>query len=224
MYMSQMTFSPVHLVRNGIYEQHQALWRVFSDDPDRKRDFLYRDMGHNSFLVVSAREPRQVDLLERLQVKRYEPRLAMGDRLHFSLRVNPVVKQSYDKPDGKRGQRRIDLVQNKRVRLLEEGVKRAKLPNRNVLAEEASRDWLLPRAEHMGMDIEPERIMVEAYNRFSFRKSAKKPVVLSCIDLRGFGTVTDPKRLEETLYNGIGCAKGFGFGLMLVRRAGCFPG
>ncbi len=50
------------------------------------------------------------------------------------------------------------------------------------------------------------------------KRNGGKQVSLSTLEFNGVLTVADPKLFLETLYEGIGPAKGFGCGLMLVRR------
>ncbi|WP_022660210.1 type I-E CRISPR-associated protein Cas6/Cse3/CasE [Paucidesulfovibrio longus] len=220
MYMSKLSFDPAALVRAGIYEMHQALWDVFSDGPERKRDFLFRDIGGgrdgaNCFLAVSERPPVKSDFLIRREVKEYDPLLAVGDRVLFSVRVNPVRKtREGDK------QKRYDVVQDLRTRLMEAGTPKHALPPRSELAEQAGRDWLLARQEGLGLEVEPETVLADGYAQDRFRKSSGcKPIVLGRLDLRGFARVANPDALRMALFQGVGCAKGFGFGLLLVRRA-----
>lgn len=214
MYMSKLSFDPVRITRQGVYDAHQALWTVFSDDPDRRRDFLYRQMDERTFLTVSDREPLRRDLLSRCEVKRYEPRLKEGERVYFSLRFNPVVKRR----DAQRRQVRVDLVQDRRRRLAAEGVLPDALPPWHALAESAAGEWLANRRETLGLEVGD--VLVEAYCTEKFAKRrGERPVSLARIDAGGFARVTDAARLTESLRNGVGCAKGFGFGLLLVRRA-----
>ena len=214
MYMSKLSFDARVLARDGCYEAHQALWKIFSDSPDRERDFLYRAISAKAFLAVSARAPERSSLLDRLEVKPYDPRLAAGERLLFSLRVNPVRKAKIGKK-----QFRHDVVQDLRKRLMEEdGLRPEELPPRPVLAERAGRDWLAARQEALGLAVDPDTVMAEAYVRERFRKAKGPAVTLGRMDLRGYATVTDPEALRRALFEGVGCAKGFGFGLLLVRR------
>ncbi len=52
----------------------------------------------------------------------------------------------------------------------------------------------------------------------TWQKHGAKSIKLSMLDLEGFLMVVDPKAFAEALYNGVGPAKGFGCGLLLVRR------
>ena len=226
MYISKVEFDAVQLARAGLYEngryaEHQWLWRLFADSPERKRDFVYRRMKPSQndrlnapyFLVVSEREPEDGPFLRRLVVKPYEPQLATGERVAFSLRCNPVVTRP-----GKEGRRsRVDMVQDARLRLKREGVPEAAMPRRTVLAQEIAPEWLT--RHDFGLEVDAESIQVEAYDQLRFDRPKGGKITLARLDLLGAGTVRDPEALRHALYKGVGRARGFGFGLLLVRRA-----
>lgn len=213
MYMSKIELDIAKSSRLGVYEAHQALWKLFSDSPDRERDFLYRRLDTASFLTVSVRKPEREEFVRRMDVKEYYPRLSAGDRVMFSLRFNPVVKRRNE--HGR--QVRVDLVQDERKRLMNG---QAELPPRPVIAEGVAEEWLGKRQRNLGLSLEPGSLMVESYDQARFaRHGGRRPVVLSRIDARGFASVTDVAQLEGALFNGVGCAKGFGFGLLLIRWA-----
>lgn len=227
MYISKVEFDAVRLAQAGLYQsgryaEHQWLWQLFSDSPQRKRDFVYRHMkashdgGTNAphFLVVSEREPEDRPYLRRLVVKPYAPQLACGQRLEFSLRCNPVITRTGE--DGTRN--RVDMVQDARLRLKREGTPEADLPRRTALAQEIAPEWL---ARHdFGLELDANSVQVEAYDQFRFMHPKGGKLTLARLDLRGTGTVRDPQALRHALYKGIGRARGFGFGLLLVRRIG----
>lgn len=221
MYISKIEFDAHAVAQHGLYGRHgtglyaghRELWALFSDIPDRKRDFLYRQNGPTSFLTVSAREPADKPFVRRLVVKPYQVHLRAGEHIAFSLRINPVIKRRNEQ--GR--QLRVDLVQNERLRLLQEGATPATLPRRTILAQNILPGWL---ARHdIGLDVEPAALLVESYGQRRFRHpTSGQPVTLACLDVQGRAKVRDPEVLLRTLYKGVGCAKGFGFGLLLVRR------
>jgi len=214
MFMSRLTLKRPEAVRRGVYDAHRALWRLFADAPDRRRDFLFRELDDLTFLAVSHREPRDTDGIWRLELKPYEPRLAAGDRLHFSLRANAVRKTR----DEEGRQVRHDVVQDVRTKFEAQG---REPPPRLALAQEAGRDWLLSRADALGLQIEAGTVLAESYRAEALGKpaAAGRRATLACMDLRGFGVVKDPERLRQALFDGVGPAKAFGCGLLLVRRA-----
>lgn len=226
MYISKVEFDAVRLAQAGLYQsgryaEHQWLWQLFSDSPQRKRDFLYRQMkpsqesGANApyFLVVSEREPEDRPFLRRLVVKPYAPQLSDGERLAFSLRCNPVITRT--SADGTHS--RIDMVQDERLRRKREGVPEADLPRRTALAQDVvAPKWL--EKHDFGLDIDADSLQVEAYDQFRFVHPKDGKLTLARMDLLGTGTVRDAQALRHALYKGVGRARGFGFGLLLVRR------
>ena len=139
---------------------HRLLWAVFSDGPDRKRDFLWREEDLGRFLVLSARAPLDPHHLFEIETKTFKPELAKGDKLRFVLRANAVVSR---KTGGSRG-RRDDIVMH-RMHAVPKGFERAQ--RRDEIACEAGRDWLrnqgakaaLPSKPAMRRDIAPSRFL-----------------------------------------------------------------
>lgn len=226
MYISKVEFDAVQLARAGLYKSgfyavHQWLWLLFADDPERRRDFIYRQMkpsqndGRNApyFLVVSEREPEDSPFLRRLVVKPYAPQLSSGERVAFSLRCNPVITRQNALT---RRHQQVDMVQDERRRRKLKGVPEEEMPRRTELAQEIAPEWL---ARHnLGLEVDAESIQVEAYDQLRFICPKGGKITLARLDLLGTGTVRDPEALRHALYKGLGRAKGFGFGLLLVRR------
>lgn len=221
MYISKIEFDAHAVAQHGLYGRHgtglyaghRELWALFAGGPDRKRDFLYRQNGPTSFLAVSAREPADRPFVRRLVVKAYQVRLRAGEHVAFALRLNPVIKRR----NAQGRQLRVDLVQNERLRLLHEGVTPASLPRRSILAQNILPGWL---ARHnIGLDVALPTLLVDSYSQRRFQHPVSgQSVTLACLDIQGRGEVQDPEALVRALYRGVGCAKGFGFGLLLVRR------
>jgi CRISPR system Cascade subunit CasE len=195
------------------YRLHQQLWDLFSDHPDRRRDFLFRlEEGRvPKVYTLSQRPPHRDSPLWRVEVKPFRPVLRPGDRLRFALRVNPTVKKNG---------RRHDVVMEARRSLKEnakEGEQPAEMPARPVLAQEAGEGWLQARAERWG--IEPESgVRVDGYRLHALPGKGPKARIAT-LDMEGFLTVRDPEAFRRHLERGFGPAKGFGCGLMLLARA-----
>ncbi|WP_051693916.1 type I-E CRISPR-associated protein Cas5/CasD [Desulfohalovibrio reitneri] len=217
------------LARAGFYENHRAVWRLFADHPNRDRDFLYRrqdertsghrrrhpDGGAAEFLIVSARPPRQAPGW-RVETKDYDPDLTEGDRLHFSLRANPtrVVTQ----PGGKK--KRVDVVMHAKHQLKEQGTAPEDLPPQAVLAHNAGCAWLRDRAPALGLELDESSLRADGYQLHQRAPSGgKKPIRFASLDFSGLARVADAEALRAALFSGVGKSKGFGCGLLLVRRA-----
>jgi len=202
------------LTKAGGYQVHRLIWNLFADSRDRRRDFLYRQETVNNwptFYTVSERKPSFVCGSWEVKSKEYRPKLSAGQRLAFTLRANPIRS----KRDEENKQHRHDVVMEAKTRLRKND-EQTPLP---ALVQDEGSKWLLSRAERCGFQFKPEHIRVDGYRQHRFLKGkGNKQVSLSTLEFNGLLTVTDPSLFIETLYTGIGPAKGFGCGLMLVRR------
>lgn len=203
----------------GPYGAHKALWNLFSDGPDRQRDFLFRQTSEHApvqYMVVSARHPRGDIPGWSVETKPYEPRLEAGDRLHFNLRANPVVAHSEEKG----GQsKRHDVVMHAKRQLKDKGVPPDEMPPLAETVRTAGLSWLTARAEKKGFAVDEDRLRVDGYLVRSFGKSDGGTIRIATLDFEGLLTVTNPQAFTVMLMEGLGKARAFGCGLMLVRRA-----
>ncbi|KIX10839.1 type I-E CRISPR-associated protein Cas6/Cse3/CasE [Dethiosulfatarculus sandiegensis] len=223
MYISKLTFNPKALETPDFWQlamghgelDHKVIWQVFSDSPERKRDFLFRRMQQTGnipqYLAISDRAPLQ-NPLWNIQTKPYEPRLSKGTKLGFTMRINPVVKRR----DANGKQTRHDLVMDQKQKLKTAGVARDSWPMQAELVQKAGVGWLENRAEPNGFSFAKDKIRAEGYHQKRFFKG-RRPVSLSSLDLSGELLITDEELFLKTLYQGLGPAKGYGFGLVLVR-------
>lgn len=200
------------LAGGGQYRIHQALWNLFQSAPDADRDFLYRQEGHAdelAFLVLSQRKPGTDDGLWRIQTKCYAPKLHSGHRLAFSIRINPVVKRRDDAGH----QHRHDLVMD---------LKKNQPDSAETQAERvqlAARQWLCARQSQYGFELAEETIIGEAYRQWRFGGKGGNRISFSSIDCSGRLVVNDTSLFESALMKGLGPAKAFGCGLLLIRPA-----
>lgn len=230
------------LVKGDGYSLHKLVWNLFSDGPDRKRDFLYRYESANgwpTFYTVSAREPEDSGGLWEIHPKKYEPKLSKGERLAFKLRVNPIHHDKKERTETEiefwrasrkeRGLKeklptkkrvRHDVVMEAKTRLHLKEMPYDKRPHVAELIHEAGFTWLKGCEEEKGFAVNGTDVRVDGYHQQKFFKGrGAKPVTFSVLDFNGILTVTSPGTfVRESLYKGIGPAKAFGCGLMLARR------
>lgn len=209
------------VLEGGAYTAHQLLWRLFSEVPTGERPFIFRQemeedangksVGLPRFYVGSDRPPEPVKGFD-VQCKPFAPQLARGERLAFRLRANPTVARPAG--DGRRSHR-ADVLMDARYPF----PKGERTSQACVEAmDTAARDWLAGRAESFGFTL-PLAPEVGAYRQHALGKQESgQPIRYSSVDYEGLLEVTDPERLSETLQNGIGRAKAFGCGLLLLRR------
>jgi CRISPR system Cascade subunit CasE len=205
-----------HLVRPFVldgYRLHQVLWQLFTGNGSPHRDFLYRRIESSSwpcFYLVSGSQPVDEQGVWSIHSKEYMPKLVVGQRLGFSLRANPVVT----KP-GPRGKPvRHDVIMNaKRQSKTEPGP----TSNQRMLIQEAGQAWLEARDVKYGFHV--DHVRVDAYRQHQFQKTRGAQMIrFSTVDFNGILTVREPEQFRQTLFTGLGPAKGFGCGLLLVRR------
>lgn len=197
---------------------HRVLWLLFQDEPDAKRDFLWRDEGRGRFLILSKRPPTDPLGLFDLETKPFEPVLAPGDRLAFALRANPVVATKKAIEAGNGGAR----VRGKRVDVVMHGLygiaKGERAQARDRIAAEAGAKWLSVQGARAGFKLAGEPI-VESYSQIAIERRRAQPAGIAVLNLKGNIEITDPAAFLAKLAIGFGAAKAFGNGLMLIRRA-----
>lgn len=194
------------------YSVHQSIWSLFGDRPDRERDFVYHvkeTSGPPVVYALSAREPENSDELWRVQAIEFAPKLHEGMRLGFLLRANPVRTR-----EGKRH----DVIMEEKHRLKARSVPRANWPLEAELVQQAGATWLAARSERAGFRVHAVR--ADSYRQHAFSKQGDgSRVRFSTVDFSGLLEVLDPTCFfREALCRGIGHAKGFGCGMMLIRR------
>ena len=202
----------LQVCRDG-YRLHQTLWELFSEGIDeRRRDFLYRRLEQQDwpcFYTVSAQPPvDKLGLWDCGQPKPYSPSLSNGERLAFSLCANPVITRRNERSKPVRH----DVVMHAKKQLEDS--------DSTTLAEliqQTGQEWLQTRAEKHGFRL--EQVRVDGYRQHRLWKGRGiAPIRFSTLEFNGLLTVLDSGQFVNTLYHGIGPAKGFGCGLLLVRR------
>lgn len=211
-----------HERAKGALADHQWIWGLFPSSSGAQRDFLFRRSeadGLPRFYVVSHRAPTQTSQAWQVQTRSYEPKLARGDRLQFELRANPTVRHARNG-----GSKRHDIVMEAKKRLLSErGLSRwgdlsaAERPALYELVWQRCGQWLARCGDQLGFVVDEGQLRVEAYQQHGH--DTGRMLRFSTVDFSGALMVSDPEVfVARALYRGIGHAKAFGCGLMLVRR------
>lgn len=231
-FLSRITLSPptaelsalAQLALSNLYHAHQLVWRFFPQLADSRgrratgkaaaAPFLFRHeeiQRRHCFYIVSTTPPQPDELLWHCETKPYAPQITNGDRLAFTVRVNPTITVA-----GKRH----DLVAHRKKPLIDQYGKygwTAHISQAELLWQVAD-EWMNRRGEQNGFALEREQLVVNDYVKQVFHGRNNHQITLGVLNLRGLLTVTDTERFQQVLLNGIGRAQGFGMGLMLVRR------
>lgn len=234
------------LGRSDGYKLHKMVWDIFSDGPERQRDFLYRFDNANglpTYYTVSEREPYDQTGLWDVISKPYAPKIMQGERLAFKLRANPVQSAKRERtPEElaawtakqsslvepstafKRGWTgktvRHDVVMEAKTRIDFKNLPEEQRPHVATLIQEAGLKWLASKEAEYGFSVITSGTGADGYMQHRFFKGKNvKPIAFSSLEFDGLLTVTNPGVfVAKCLFTGIGPAKGFGCGLMLVRR------
>lgn len=183
------------------YQIHRALWQLFPNSPDAKRDFLFRvedlQPGRGAaILLQSVIAPERAEVASVIASKAIEWQLPAGALLRFKLRGNPVK-----------------TIKDKRQRLNRKGeVKACRVP---LIHEEEQRQWLVRKLDGAAR-LETMQLVTEP--PLYFRKAGVGGKVQP-VSFEGILILDDPERLLALINEGIGPAKSLGCGLLSLGRA-----
>jgi len=208
MYISRVEV-PWDAARNP-YDFHRQLWRLFPDearesrqsDTEARQGFLFRVEEHRPgrtarLLVQSRRPPAVASGLVLIGAREFNPRAEAGQRLAFVVTANPIKTIVDAQRDAKAGKKSVTC----------------RVP---LIREEEQRAWL---ERKLAGAAAVEAATVLTHPPLHFRKGNRGGKLVT-VTFEGVLQVLDPVLLLGLQENGIGPAKGFGCGLLLVRRLG----
>ena len=170
------------------YAWHCAIWKAFPNRPDDARDFLFRvDALEGGFRVFLLSEEKP------------QPDSA------FAWQTKEVGKSFLD-----HAEYRFQLKANPTLRRAEDKRRLA------IYDEGKLRVWLTRKAEASGFTVELDTLTVGAPLDETFRKEGRYGKHVA-VDFQGVLRVTDPERFKTAFTDGIGSAKGFGYGLLMLQ-------
>jgi CRISPR system Cascade subunit CasE len=202
------------------YAWHKRIWEdCFERAPDAKRDFLTRiDHLERTFRVwiLAKRKPIQPPWCppEHFSVKEVSASFLSHRYYAFDLRANPT--------------KCVDQQDAKGHIVLRKNGKRTKGKRIPIVKPEELRAWLLRKAQACRYDEKAKAEIPGGFRIVEERPLEIRPMVEhhfrrkedsayhGGVQFRGVLEVTDRERFIETYQSGIGSAKGFGFGLLLL--------
>jgi CRISPR system Cascade subunit CasE len=232
---------PGRLWLRNIYHVHQRLSMAF---PAKERasdpcPFLFRidnrideNAARAVILVQSAVEPDWEKAFENVSsvfwvvaplVREYAPSFAAGDRLRFRVRMNlsKKAKTARDGMDLRKTREEVDGVrglaksQSKRVSVTWNG-------DEGETPDDAIRKWFSEKGKRGGFALDGDFEVVHLGWVVGCKpgRAEKDGLRFRSALLEGSLSVTDETLFRQSLSAGLGSAKGFGFGLLSVVRAG----
>lgn len=202
------------------YAWHKRLWEgCFLDEPDAKRDFLTRiDQLEGAFLiwVLAKRKPERPHWCppDGFALNEIAASFLTHRYYAFDLRANPVKTLVQRGPNGET--------------LLRPNGKRKHGKRVPLVKHDELRAWLICkgkvrcRDKDTGLDVpggfrivEDKPLEISSMVEHHFRKKGQSGYH-GGVQFRGTLEVTDQEKFIETYQSGIGSAKSFGFGLLLL--------
>lgn len=185
--------------------QHRLVWLAFGDDPDRRRDFLWRSEGRGVIHALSQRPPEQgPGTLFEVRTRPFQPRLEPGQALDFVLRANPAISRTFTKT-------RRDIFSEARH---EPELQDLDAETRDHRAFEA---WLGAQGEQHGFAL--LSVEIDRPRTVRLPRPKRRPATFVVAETRGRIVLRDQARFLTKLAEGFGRGKAFGFGLMMLRAA-----
>lgn len=223
MYLHKIIFSEGEVVKHrgkfeDAYSLHQIVWDIISKDKNQKRNFLYRVEYDNFekikylYLLATLKAQQKANLKIKISSK-LQPQLQEGEALYFKLRANPVVKR---KENGRH--KEYSVVMDAKHQFKIQGDHYRKHYSLSDLIHKTGFDWLARKAKQHGFAVNPSEIKIDNDREFFVSPPNKKNYKLRTLDFEGKMVVTDTNMFINALFNGIGSAKAFGCGLLLVKR------
>lgn len=214
------------MLQGDAYAMHQLIWKLFPDEPEKKRDFLFRQEFEKEqitysetrramplFYVVSSKKPVAVENLLSVEVKEYAPKLVNGIRLAFEVRVNPVVAR---KVEGKKNSSKHDVLMDAKKHAQAQGITDSSALQ--TIMENTVIQWIELKGTNCGFEIEKQSLEITSKRQHHLKRKGSSKITFNSIDISGVLGVTDVDLFKETLFKGIGHAKSFGCGLLMVRK------
>lgn len=213
MYFSEITKPGIDAKRQpnvNTNDLHQFMWTLFHPMP-KIRNFLYT-LYNGKIYVVSVQKPRALngDSDLKIRVNNYNPEFSKGQPLRFDVRLALQVRRN---SDGKK----VPLIYAYREKLGDCN------QNWNSLMHGALSEWFGNYSTKYGFRVRD--FYVNGYHYYDFKKegNGKKKnndngvnVHFNSMDVQGVLEVVGPKVFTNTLHRGIGKARCYGCGLMLV--------
>ena len=183
------------------YDWHQRVWQAFGGRETRDRDFLIRvDRKEEAYrvLILSSSAPAKPNWCptDCFGTKVIPDDFFAHPRYRFSLLANPTRKLRVDNFDGSR----------------KKNGRRVPLSKREDLVA-----WLERKAAAGGFTVNLDSLRTIPRGREFFHKDSTTRGAHAAIEFCGELTVADTGQFRATIADGIGSAKAFGFGLLVLK-------
>lgn len=184
------------------YDWHQRIWDLFGRRDGQQRDFLFRvERQEEAFrvLVLSQSPATKLGWCQEgcFRSKQIPDAYLNHNRYRFSLLANLTKKVAAFNADGTR----------------RKNGRRVPLATREDLVA-----WMERKAKAGGFVVDADTLRTIPGPRESFHKNGTSQGTHTSVEFQGLPavTVTDHEEFRTTVANGIGSAKSFGFGMLVL--------
>lgn len=182
------------------YDWHQLVWQAFAERDGEARDFLVRiDQKEEAFrvLVLSRTAPTRPAWCPSagFATKPIPDTFFSHPEFSFSLLANPTKKiRSNASGDRTKNGRRVPITTREDLLV-----------------------WLQRKAANAGFTFDPEATQIVPRGREYFQKEKPRTQGMhAAVEFRGRLRVLDPVAFRAAVATGLGSAKAFGFGLLVL--------
>lgn len=187
-----MYFTRAQIPKNvhSRYGVHRFVHDLVRDpvNPNGERTFLFRDERNGTVTIISETAPKNVEGKYILTSREFTLEFKKGAVYHFSIVANPSF---------------MERATRKRMFISEE---------KHQLA------WLLKHLKPAGRI---EKAWINSTRKCAVGKpgfSSSREVIIGEVEYEGAFVCDNPKNLECLVKSGIGHAKGFGLGMLLLKQ------
>ena len=182
------------------YAWHKAAWQAFPGRNDELRNFLTRlDHKQNGYrlLIVSQTQPTKPTWWnsDQWRTKEIPESYFHYSSYAFETRVNPSKKI--------------------RIGSTEEGNRKKNGARISLSNPEDLVNWIDRKGKASGFIIERTSLLIIPEGKASFSRRDRQGSH-NGVNFQGILQVTDPELFQKTFRHGIGSAKAFGFGLLII--------
>lgn len=170
------------------YDWHQYVWGWFNQKCEQNREFLFRVFDRNGYKqIISLSKEKPLNNNEWLNIDL--DKSFNTERVYdFNIKVNPIKQ------------------------IKTEGVKRSKKVG--LYKDDDIVEWVKQKGGKNGFQVMKFQILENKMN-YSKKKSCK--IAIRGICLEGRLKITDVECFKKMYCDGLGSAKSFGYGLMLIK-------
>ena len=201
----------------NMYLLHQAVMELFINNPDPGR-VLFRAEARGSggiVLVQSLAKPEPTNLklgLEPMGLPKYVSLAAAfqaGNLYKFRLLASPAMRPAKADPGCGRNRKGLYQQEDQLAWLARKG----KLGGFSLTRHPQEEEWL-------GFDDEVPTVMLTPIGKLKGTKGTKDEgeITINAVRFDGILKVDDPKEFYKTIAGGIGPGKGFGMGMLSLKR------